>query len=207
MKGKLNVPNTLSFIRVLLTPIFMITAVVFAKCELSPFFRLIPTAIFALAAFTDFLDGKIARSKNLITDFGKFIDPLADKFMVFGACITFLVIDPNTATVFVWVSALVMLRELAVTSMRLVVSSQSGIVIAASFFGKCKTVIQIAAILIMFLEPVFGEIARLASFTPLVTFFSHTPLSYVFMVAMGIVTIASGIDYLRAYMPYINTNK
>ncbi len=207
MKGKLNVPNTLSLIRVILTFVFMITAIVFDLCGLPIWTRLIPTAIFGLAAFTDFLDGKIARAKHLITDFGKFIDPLADKFMVFGACITFLVIDPNTAPVFVWVSALVILRELAVTSMRLVVSSQSGIVIAASFFGKCKTVIQIVTLLVMFLEPVFAWLAGLVKLAPVATFFGHTPLSYVLMVAMGIVTIASGIDYLRAYMPHIDTNK
>jgi CDP-diacylglycerol--glycerol-3-phosphate 3-phosphatidyltransferase len=142
-----------------------------------------------------------------VTDFGKFIDPLADKFMIFGACITFLVIDPHTAPTFLWISAIIMLRELAVTSMRLVVANTSGIVISASFFGKCKTVVQIVAVLVMFLEPVLGWFSALIGIDFLTTIFSRAILSYIAMVIMGIVTLASGIDYMRAYFPYINTNK
>ena len=205
MKKKLNTPNTLSILRVILTPLFMLAAILTRDQHV--LLRIIPALLFGLAAITDFLDGKIARSQNIVTDFGKFIDPLADKFMIFGACITFLVIDPHTASVFLWISALVMLRELAVTSMRLVVANTSGIVIAASFFGKCKTVTQIVAVVIMFLEPVFGYFAALLGIDFLIWTFSHSVLSYIAMSLMGIVTLASGIDYLRAYFPYINTDK
>jgi len=205
MKKKLNVPNTLSILRVILTPLFMLAAIITRDMHVA--MRFVPAILFGLAAFTDFLDGKIARSQNIVTDFGKFIDPLADKFMIFGACITFLAIDSHTAPVFLWISALVMLRELAVTSIRLVVANTSGIVIAASFFGKCKTVVQISAVVIMFLEPVFCYFAACLGIDALVWVFSRSILSYVFMSLMGIVTLASGIDYLRAYFPYINTDK
>ena len=90
MKNKvLNVPNTLSLIRILMVPLFL-AAIIW----LEPFGiwgRIVPAAVFALASFTDMLDGKIARKYNLITNFGKFIDPLADKFMVFGALLGILV--------------------------------------------------------------------------------------------------------------------
>ena len=205
MNKKMNLPNTLSILRVILTPLFMLAAVLLRDCHV--WTRTIPAALFGLAAITDFLDGKIAREQNIVTNFGKFIDPLADKFMIFGACITFLVIDPHTAPVFVWISALVMLRELAVTSMRLVVAKGSGIVIAASFFGKCKTVTQITAVVIMFLEPVFAWLISYLGIDFLTAIFANSILSYIAMALMGIVTLASGIDYLKSYLPYINTNE
>ena len=205
MAKKMNLPNTLSLLRVILTPIFMASALLMQSIPL--WGRVIPTLLFLAAAFTDMLDGKIARKYNLITDFGKFIDPLADKFMVFASCITLLVIDPDTAHIFVWVSAAVMLRELAVTSLRLVVAGQSGIVVAASFFGKCKTVTQVVAITFMLLEPVFLHLSLQMGIDALVGFFGAHILSYISMAAMAITTVASGIDYLRSYFPYIDTNK
>ena len=205
MAKKMNVPNTLSILRVILTPLFMLAAILLQS--LPVWWRIVPALLFLAAAITDLLDGKIARKQGLVTDFGKFIDPLADKFMIFGACITFLVIDPATATVFVWVSAIVMLRELAVTSMRLVVAGKSGIVVAASFFGKCKTVTQVVTVMVMFLEPVLAWLSALAGLDPLVTFFGNHVLSYIAMAAMTVTTVASGIDYLRSYLPYIDPSK
>ena len=132
--------------------------------------------------------------------------------MVFGACITILTVDTQIAPVFVWVSAVVMLRELAVTSMRLVVAGKSGKVIAASFFGKLKTVSQIIAILVIFLEPLIAQGVAACTFLGPVyafatNFFAYRVLSYVFMSLMAVTTVASGIDYMRAYMPLIDTNK
>ncbi len=196
MAKKMNLPNTLSLIRVLLVPFFM-AAALFMK-DIPLWGKVVPAFIFALASFTDFLDGKIARKYGLVTDFGKFIDPLADKFMVFGALITILVIDPAISPVFVWVAAVVMLRELAITSLRLVISGKEGIVIAASFFGKCKTVSQIIAVLLIFLEPLAVSLAPV---------FEMRVISYVAMGIMAVTTVASGIDYMRAYMPVVDTNK
>lgn len=200
---KLNLPNTLSLLRVLFVPFFM-AAVVFIKIPYGAGFWqtlglcAIPAAIFGLTAYTDHLDGKIARSRNLITDFGKFIDPLADKFMVFGALISILVSRPDIAKLFVWVAAIIMLRELAVTSLRLVVASSAGKVVAASWWGKIKTVTQCISILLILLEPVILYGAR-PGFPPIV--------SYIAMAAMLITTVGSGIDYMRAYLPMIDPNK
>ena len=194
----LNLPNTLSFIRVLLVPAFVAT-LLFMNYE-SPWAYIIPTVIYALTALTDMLDGQIARRCNLVTDFGKFIDPLADKFMVIGSQIAILVWmllrgEKMLAIVFVWVVLIILLRELGVTSLRLVVAGSSGIVVAASLWGKLKTVSQMVGTVIILVEPLipfFGE--------------NHI-LSYLVMLVMLVTTVFSGLDYLRAYLPYINTNK
>ena len=204
---KMNLPNTLSLIRVILVPFFM-AAVVYIDPAWGGgnFFKTfglvaIPTALFGITAYTDHLDGKIARKHNLITDFGKFIDPLADKFMVFGALIAILVARPDIAPIFVWVAAAIMLRELAVTSLRLVVASSAGKVVAASWWGKVKTTTQCVAIIMILVEPAFLCLVNKVAdgFPPL--------FSYVAMLAMLIATIGSGIDYMKTYMPYIDTNK
>lgn len=195
MAKKMNVPNTLSLIRVLLVPFFM-AAALFMQ-DIAVWGKVVPALLFGLASFTDFLDGKIARKYNLVTDFGKFIDPLADKFMVFGALITILVIDPAIAPVFVWVAAVVMLRELAITSLRLVVAGKEGLVIAASFFGKLKTVSQIIAVLLILLEPLCVTLSSV---------FEMRIVSYVAMALMAVTTVASGLDYMKAYMPLVDTN-
>ena len=145
------------------------------------------------------LDGKIARKYNLVTDFGKFIDPLADKFMVIGSAIAILVWmmllgQTTLALVFVWVVLVILLRELGVTSLRLVVAGKSGIVVAASMLGKIKTVSQMAGTVIILMEP-------------MIPFFQDNHiLSYVSMGIMAFTTLFSGLDYLKAYMPHLNTN-
>ena len=205
MAKKLNLPNTLSLLRVVLTPLFMLAAILLQDAPI--WCRIFPALLFLAAAITDLLDGMIARKQGIVTDFGKFIDPLADKFMIFAACITLLVIEPAIAPVFVWVSAVVMLRELAVTSLRLVVAGKSGIVVAASFFGKCKTVTQVVAVMIMFLEPTLAWLCSLVSLDPLVTFFGNHIFSYIGMGAMALTTVASGLDYMKSYLPYIDPHK
>ena len=199
--GMLNVPNTLSLIRVAMVPLFIFSVLMEGIWDLGVWGRIIPAIVFFLTAFTDMLDGKIARKYGLVTDFGKFIDPLADKFMVFGALLVMVMQYTYIADIFVWVAAIVMLRELAVTSLRLVVAGQSGIVVAASWFGKIKTVTQVVAIELILLEPVildlFGDWFARDLFV----------LSWFAMAAMLVTTVASGIDYLKAYWPHINTNK
>ncbi len=195
---KLNLPNTLSIIRVLLVPVFVLT-LLFMR-DIPIWGAIVPTLVYILTGLTDMLDGKIARKYNLITDFGKFIDPLADKFMVISSQIAILVWMLLTgkaalALVFVWVVIVILLRELGVTSLRLVVAGKSGIVVAASLFGKIKTVSQMVGTVIMLVEP-------------LIPFFKdNNILSYVAMVVMAFSTIFSGIDYLKAYLPYVDSNK
>ena len=197
----LNVPNALSLLRVILVPVFMaavlLTSDMQAQTYAQKFIKCaIPALVFGLTAFTDLLDGKIARKYNLVTDFGKFIDPLADKFMVFGALISILVAYPEISGIFVWVAMLVMLRELAITSLRLVIAGNSGKVLAASWWGKVKTVTQTACILLIIMESAIWQ----PEFCP------HL-ISYVSMAAMTVATIGSGIDYMRAYIPLIDMNK
>ena len=191
----MNVPNTLSLIRALLVPVFVAT-LLFMR-EIPVWCCIVPTIVYALTGLTDMLDGKIARKYNLVTDFGKFIDPLADKFMVIGSAIAILVwmmLNGETmlAMVFVWVVLIVLLRELGVTSLRLVVAGKSGIVVAASMLGKIKTVSQMVGTVVILMESV-------------IPFFNENHiLSYACMLVMAFTTVFSGLDYLKAYMPHLS---
>jgi CDP-diacylglycerol--glycerol-3-phosphate 3-phosphatidyltransferase len=164
----------------------------------------VPALIFVITSFTDMLDGKIARKYNLVTDFGKFIDPLADKFMVIGSQIAilaylFIVADTKCdiihGIVFMCVVLLILLRELGVTSLRLVVAGKSGIVVAASMLGKIKTVSQMVGTLVIILEPLVFPFCA-----------DNHIASYVMMGIMAFTTVFSGLDYLKAYLPHIDTN-
>ena len=196
-RSSMNLPNTLSIIRVCLVPIFVAT-LIFMR-DIAIWGVVVPAVVYILTALTDMLDGKIARKYGLVTDFGKFIDPLADKFMVLSSMITILVWmmlrgDVTLAPVFVWVVLIILLRELGVTSLRLVVAGKSGIVVAASMLGKIKTVSQMVGTVVLIVEPV-------------IPFFSENHiLSYAVMAVMAFTTLFSGLDYLKAYLPYIDTN-
>lgn len=200
-KTALNVPNTLSLIRVLLVPAFVASLLLMRDIPIWGI--VVPAIVYIITGLTDMLDGKIARKYNLVTDFGKFIDPLADKFMVLSSMISILVWmllrgETDTALIFVWVVLIILLRELGVTSIRLVVAGKSGIVVAASLLGKIKTVSQMAGTVVLIVEPL------IAQFVP---FFENRLLSYIFMAVMAFTTLFSGIDYLRAYLPHIDSNK
>lgn len=208
-----NVPNILSLVRMVLVPA-CIAAVLFAPS----WFRsvsdasariwltcLVPTLIFILTSLTDMLDGKIARKYGLITDFGKFIDPLADKFMVFGLLIAILSADlyADIRSAFVWVAAVVMLRELGVTSLRLVVASR-GVVVPASWWGKIKTVTQIVSLVVILLEPALvHHLASEALVTSFNIWYDGHLAAGLAMGAITFTTLGSGIDYLRHLWPYV----
>ena len=194
-KTALNVPNTLSLIRVLLVPVFVLT--LFLMREIRIWGLVVPTVVFALTAFTDMLDGKIARKYNLVTDFGKFIDPLADKFMVIGSQIAILVHmllmgQRTLALVFVWVVLLILFRELAVTSLRLVVAGKKTKVdLAANLMGKLKTVSQMVGTVVIIVEPLIPYVKD-----------NHIA-SYVCMAIMAVTTLVSGWNYFMGYLPHI----
>ena len=197
MKNRiLNVPNTLSLLRVALVPFFLAAALYLR--DFGIWGKIVPCAIFLVASLTDLLDGKIARKYGLITDFGKFIDPLADKFMVFGALVAILVTDPDILDAFVWVATVVIFRELAITSLRLVIAGKSGKVLAAAWWGKVKTCTQVAAIAVIFLEPVP---AMLGWSVPV---FEWRILSYALMGLMTVATVGSFVDYLLKYIPLLS---
>lgn len=160
--------------------------------------RLSTAIVFAITSLTDMIDGKIARKYNLITDFGKFMDPLADKFLVMSAMLGILVRFDYLRPVFVWAAAIVIFREFAVTSLRLVVAGKSGIVVAAAWLGKVKTTTQMICIVAILLEPVI---------LPFPLFTEMHLLSYITIAAMTIMTVWSGVDYMKAYWPHISASK
>jgi len=188
---KLNIPNKLTLFRICVVPIFLIlmVAVDFGSDTVS---RIVCAAVYIVTCLTDTLDGIIARKYNMITNFGKFLDPLADKFIVFAALLGILVKYTYLSRVFVWAAAIVMFRELAVTSMRLIVAGKSNIVIAASPLGKIKTVTQMVCIVTIILEPVIFP-----------CFKDNHILSYVTMGIMTVMTLWSGIDYFVKYGKYV----
>ena len=153
----MNLPNKLTVLRVILVPFF----VFFLLYDFIPHHNLIALIIFAAASYTDHLDGKIARRDNLITNFGKFMDPLADKILVISALICFVA----SGTVSPWFLILITFREFAVTSIRLVASSGKGKVIAANIWGKMKTVSQIVAIIIITLCAYLKELSAMGLYS------------------------------------------
>lgn len=152
----MNLPNKLTVLRILLVPVFIVVMMVWRT---EAWAAIVGCVIFTVASLTDLFDGKIARKRGLITDFGKFLDPLADKFMVIAAllCIIYRTDAPVFRTVLFIVTMLVIFRELAVTSIRLVASSSSAhVVIAANKLGKFKTGTQVTCIITMLVEPVYS---------------------------------------------------
>ena len=207
---KLNLPNKLTVLRLCLVPVLLIVGML--PDGILPFYVscAVCAVLFIGTAITDMLDGRIARSQNLITDFGKFLDPIADKFMVIGALFVLLHKFPSLEMPLVVTLIVVVFRELAVTSMRLVVSTGSGVVVAANSLGKIKTVSQIVAVSTVFLEPVVQLLARLAveSVTGKPAAWpSVAPLSWITLAFAVVMTVWSGIHYIKAYWGHLDPEK
>jgi CDP-diacylglycerol--glycerol-3-phosphate 3-phosphatidyltransferase len=133
----LNLPNVLTVMRIMLVPVLVV-----ALLGNTPEGDVLAAIVFALASLTDFIDGYLARTRDSITNFGKLMDPLADKLLIIAALISLVSLHRLPA----WIAMVIITRELAVTVLRLG-ATQAGVVIAASMFGKVKTCLQIAAIL------------------------------------------------------------
>src|ERR687888_938408 len=163
----LNIPNFLTVLRILLVPVIVV-----ALLAETPNGDALAAVVFALAAFTDGLDGYIARSRGSITTFGKLMDPIADKLLIIAPLVSLVSLGRIAA----WVAMVIIAREFAVTGLRMVAAEQ-GVVIPASLTGKVKTITQVAAI--------FAVIAV-----------SSTPLWVDLLVYLAVVTtLASGADY------------
>ncbi len=151
----MNLPNQLTVLRIIMIPIFILVLVLpidlgtltVGTTQLENT-HLIAAILFAAASITDWLDGKIARSRGLVTNFGKFADPLADKMLVMTAFIMLVELDKAPG----WVVSIIVCRELAVTGLRLLLVEQSGEVMAAAWPGKIKTATQMVAIIFLFLN-------------------------------------------------------
>ena len=138
----MNLPNKLTVLRVIMIPFFV--AALMAEGGENPAFRYAAAAIFIIASLTDMLDGKIARKYNLVTNFGKFMDPLADKLLVCSALICMIELDQLPA----WMVIIIISREFIISGFRLV-AADNGVVIAASYWGKFKTTFQMIAVILL----------------------------------------------------------
>ena len=141
----MNLPNKLTVLRVILIPFFVVSMMI--ENGANQTFRYVAAAIFIIASLTDMLDGKIARKYNLVTNFGKFMDPLADKLLVCSGLICLIQLGQLPA----WMVIIIVSREFIISGFRLVAAEQ-GIVIAASYWGKFKTTFQMIAVVLMILN-------------------------------------------------------
>jgi len=163
----INVPNVLTLLRILLVPVLVV-----ALLDKTSDGDVLAAVVFALASFTDAIDGYIARSRNAITTFGKLMDPVADKLLIIAALFSLVSLHRLPA----WIAMVIVAREFAVTVTRMA-AAPTGVVIAANWWGKTKTIVQVAAI--FFLIAISGSPLWL----DLLTYF---------MVA---ITVVSGVDY------------
>ncbi len=196
---KMNLPNKLTVLRMIMIPFFMLIIMFPVFGDFAS--RLVAAALFGSTALTDMLDGKIARKYNLVTNFGKFLDPVADKLMTIGgyiALLTTITGDRVFFMIFACATFIVIMREIAVTSLRMIASNDASVVIAANYLGKIKTVSQIVCILVMILEPAFFAGTIISEY--------HI-LSYISVAFMVFMTLWSGLDYLKAYKHLLNYNK
>ena len=180
----MNLPNKLTLMRVILVPVFM----VFLILPITRFHLFIALFIFIIASLTDLVDGKLARRNNQVTDFGKLMDPLADKLLVTAALIGFVQLHLGDA----WIAMIVLARELLVTSLRLIAVNSKGTVIPANIWGKVKTNSQMAAIIIAL-------------------FLGGLGVSYIYgyicLWVAAAFTVVSGIQYTWSYRSLISTTK
>ena len=189
----MNLANKLTIFRIILVPIMMFVPVLGLNQELwgIPLTYLIIDLIFIIASITDKLDGYIARSRNQITTFGKFLDPIADKILVIVAMLMLV----GSGKIPYWIPAIVVIREFMVSGYRLVAVQKNGNVIAASIWGKIKTATQMVGLILAFVDKnVFGAI-----FTSNLTGFDFAlNLIVTIMLSISVVaTIVSGVDYLK----------
>ena len=191
----MNLPNKLTVMRVILVPFFIF----FLLCDVpfgSKASSILALVVFIAASVTDALDGHIARSRNLVTNFGKFLDPLADKVLVISALVCFIQMGLVGAVPVIIIIA----REFMVSGLRLVTANE-GVVVAAGIWGKLKTAFtMVAIVIILFFAVLFGKdstgYAAWVNITEQVLIWIST-----------ILTVISGAIYLNGYKEYINTDK
>ena len=196
----MNTPNKLTIARMIATPIFMAVMLL----EALPYRFLIAMLLFAAASLTDMIDGKMARKYNLVTDFGKFLDPLADKMLTTSAYLGFIFVFKDTPYCWQMVAIvfIVLFREFMVSSLRLVTVSSGGKVVAANIWGKLKTVSQMV-----------GIVVALLAYTLISDFgiTSITAASNILIIALfwlsAVLCVISGVIYLVACKDYIDPAK
>ena len=198
----MNTPNKLTIARMIATPIFMAVMLI----EAIPYRFLIALVLFSAASLTDMIDGKMARKYNLVTDFGKFLDPLADKMLTTSAYLGFVFVYGGTKYAWGMVAILfiVLFREFMVSSLRLVTVSSGGKVVAANMWGKCKTVSQMGGIILAL--ALYSVIFDFGVNNALFVTVSDIVINVLFWISAVLCTISGGI-YLIACKDYINPSK
>ena len=198
----MNIPNKLTVLRVILVPIFILVAYIGipgAILGISNTFWVM-NIIFIIASITDKLDGSIARKHNLVTDFGKFLDPIADKILVLSALIMLVEFGKIPA----WIPVIVLAREFIVSGYRMLEAEKGGKVVAASIWGKLKTATTMVAIIVVFFD-------KYSFFS-----FLNTPMTVaqyvinvtgtILMLVSVVATIFSGYDYLKGGKEFLKDN-
>ncbi len=207
---KMNLPNKLTLLRLIMVPFFMVAMAIPELFDVTPTVHvacnITGVSLFILASVTDFLDGSIARKYGLVTNFGKFMDPLADKLMVIGAMLMILYKSDYAFIhpLFVWTTVAVIFRELTVTGIRLLAVQGDGKVIAANFLGKIKTVSQILCICSVIIEPLIYSIPGL-NVPAFMT--AYMPISLLTTACMLVFTVWSGVNYLIGGAKYIRPDQ
>lgn len=159
----MNLPNKLTTFRVILIPFFVFFMLAPNMTGINHY---IAAAIFIMASLTDLLDGKIARKYNLVTNFGKFMDPLADKLLVCSAMICLI----QTGQLAAWIVVIIIAREFIISGFRLI-ASDNGVVIAASYWGKFKTTFQMLMVIVLILNvqmPFFQILGKILTYAALI---------------------------------------
>ena len=194
----MNLPNKLTVLRLCLVPVIIVELLL----PVNTVTNILGALTFLATALTDMLDGKIARAQGLVTDFGKFLDPLADKFMCISAMMCIMYRSHNVELIFNMFMVLVMVtvfRELAVASIRLIAAKNANIVVAANMLGKIKTVSQIVCIMAALLEPVLAKVSFLS-------LFGYYPITVISSLLTLVMTVWSGIVYIATYWKYLDKN-
>lgn len=171
---QMNLANKLTTLRVVLIPVFLV--ILLSPFVAEPLNRYVAVGIFIVASVTDFLDGYIARSRNMVTNFGKFMDPLADKLLVCSALVSMVELGDLPA----WVVVIILSREFAITGFR-TLAMEANIVMAASWWGKIKTTTQMVMIIVVLLQIQSGVMNSIETILVLLAVFF---------------TIVSGVDYI-----------
>ena len=197
----MNLPNKLTVLRILLVPIFL----VFLMWEF-PHHYLVANLVFVAASLTDLLDGKIARKQGLITDLGKFLDPLADKMLTTAAFLGFMAcsmgerFNGGMVDILMWVNFIVLTREFIVTSVRLMAAG-GGTVVAANIYGKLKTVLQMVAIITAMAFEWFISFGILPAIICDIMVYTYTAL----ILVSTLMAVISGVVYVYQNKHFIKT--
>ena len=191
----MNLPNKLTLLRMILTPFFLVALLV-----QFPYHYAVALLIFVVASITDYLDGNIARKQGIVTSFGKFLDPIADKMLTTAALLGFMVIPVGHGVV--WITFIVLLREFIVASVRMVAVSSGGKVIAANIWGKLKTVAQMVAIIFAIAAEAAKEMWNLSAIASALDVVTDALLWI-----SALLCVISGVIYLVDNKEFIDTTK